>query len=87
MWVNLNVIDICDVKWNQKHVKDDFKNISLASVYNYLMELLDTKPPISTEDRWFWICVIASKYGPSYDDDANMPILGTFSKETLQFFK
>ncbi|CAK5030578.1 unnamed protein product [Meloidogyne enterolobii] len=56
-------------------------------VFNFLMEILETRPPINAYYRWEWICIILSDFREAYSDIDLLKVLEKFSKEILKYFK
>jgi len=56
-------------------------------VFNFLMEILETRPPINEYSRWEWMCIILSDFSEAYSDHDLLRTLQKFSKEILKYFK
>ncbi|KAI3421029.1 hypothetical protein GPALN_014656 [Globodera pallida] len=56
-------------------------------VYDFLMDCVEHRPPLTAEQRWFWMCVVTSMHADHNDDGQVRDNVRIFVDKCCTFFK
>uniref|UniRef100_A0A1I8AY64 Uncharacterized protein n=1 Tax=Meloidogyne hapla TaxID=6305 RepID=A0A1I8AY64_MELHA len=69
------------------HEKSEQFEPHRKEVFNFLMEILESHPPINAYARWEWICILLSDFKEAHSDVELLITLKNFSVQVLKFLK